>query len=129
MPISVPQTPGLTAHETISDRAKDEAVKSLRAIHDGKLYRKAHKTFEAYCRERWGMSNSHATPTHRPASVNAHFPHALYGRTRRDVERKKGNEATRQDGQDARRGCATWVGGTPALPLHHVGVFAYNTRL
>ena len=33
---------------------------ALAAIRDARLYRQTHDTFEDYCRERWGMSKSHA---------------------------------------------------------------------
>lgn len=37
-----------------------DIYRSLRAIHDEKLYRGQHGTFEDYCRERWQMSARHA---------------------------------------------------------------------
>ena len=33
---------------------------ALARIRDGRLYRESHKTFEAYCDERWGMSRPRA---------------------------------------------------------------------
>ena len=33
---------------------------ALREIHDSRLYRERHDTFEGYCRERWGMERAHA---------------------------------------------------------------------
>lgn len=33
---------------------------ALLEIRDGRLYRQTHSTFEDYCRERWGMSKTHA---------------------------------------------------------------------
>jgi len=33
---------------------------ALLAIRDARLYREQHATFEAYCRDRWGMSRIHA---------------------------------------------------------------------
>jgi hypothetical protein len=33
---------------------------ALLAIRDGKLYRAAHKTFESYCKARWGWERRHA---------------------------------------------------------------------
>ena len=33
---------------------------SLRLIRDSKLYRETHKTFQAYCRERWDFTRTHA---------------------------------------------------------------------
>lgn len=37
-----------------------EVGSALAAIRDGRLYQNTHATFEAYCRERWGMSRQHA---------------------------------------------------------------------
>ena len=37
-----------------------EVGNALRAIKDGRLYRATHKTFEAFCREEFGMSRAHA---------------------------------------------------------------------
>lgn len=34
---------------------------ALKAIRDGKLYRDSHKTFEDYCRERWGFTRANAS--------------------------------------------------------------------
>lgn len=34
---------------------------ALSVIRDSRLYRESHKTFEDYCRDRWGMSKSYAT--------------------------------------------------------------------
>jgi hypothetical protein len=34
--------------------------RALMEIRDGKLYRIEHKTFEAYCQERWSMTKQHA---------------------------------------------------------------------
>ncbi|HZL06083.1 MAG TPA: DNA N-6-adenine-methyltransferase [Coriobacteriia bacterium] len=37
-----------------------EVGQALLRIRDERLYRESHKTFEAYCRERWGMNRAHA---------------------------------------------------------------------
>jgi hypothetical protein len=37
-----------------------EVGNALREIRDSRLYRATHGTFEAYCRERWGISRPHA---------------------------------------------------------------------
>lgn len=37
-----------------------EVGQALLEIRDSRLYRETHRTFEAYCRERWAMSKSHA---------------------------------------------------------------------
>lgn len=37
-----------------------EAGDALRAIRDGRLYKETHKSFEAYCRDRWGWSRVRA---------------------------------------------------------------------
>jgi hypothetical protein len=40
---------------------------ALRAIRDARLYRESHKTFEAYCRDRWNYGRAHA---HRVISAS-----------------------------------------------------------
>ena len=37
-----------------------EVGTALMGIRDGKLYREQHKTFEAYCKERWGIERNYA---------------------------------------------------------------------
>lgn len=37
-----------------------EVGNALMEIREGKLYRETHGTFEAYCKEKWGMSKMHA---------------------------------------------------------------------
>lgn len=37
-----------------------EVGEALTGIRDGRLYRESHPTFEAYCRDRWGFSKTHA---------------------------------------------------------------------
>jgi hypothetical protein len=37
-----------------------ECLEALAAIHDGKLYKATHSTWELYCQERWGISRSAA---------------------------------------------------------------------
>jgi len=46
-----------------------EVGAALLEIRDIRLYRASHRTFEAYCRERWGMSRTHANRTIRAAEV------------------------------------------------------------
>lgn len=48
-----------------------EVGEALLRIRDGRLYRETHKTFEAYCRERWGMSKTHANRQIEAAEVGA----------------------------------------------------------
>ena len=37
-----------------------EVGEALARVRDGRLYRDQHGTFEAYCRDRWGLTDSHA---------------------------------------------------------------------
>ncbi len=37
-----------------------DVVTALLAIRDGRLYRDTYETFEAYCRDRWGVKRAHA---------------------------------------------------------------------
>ena len=39
-----------------------EVGKALDEIREQKLYRETHKTFEAYCQEKWGMARQTANP-------------------------------------------------------------------
>jgi regulator of replication initiation timing len=53
----------LAQHEAVINRnapAVFETAKALAAIRDFRLYRETHKTFEAYCSERWGITRHHA---------------------------------------------------------------------
>jgi hypothetical protein len=52
----------LTACEktiTANIRSFVKVGESLRAIRDRRLYRETHKTFEAYCRDRWDFTRTH----------------------------------------------------------------------
>ncbi|MEH3033324.1 MAG: hypothetical protein PGN07_04610 [Aeromicrobium erythreum] len=46
-----------------------EVGQALATIRDDRLYRSTHETFEAYCRERWGMDRRHANRTIEAAEV------------------------------------------------------------
>ena len=53
----------LQALEQIVERGKDtfiEVGKALAEIHERKLYKETHKTWEAYLKERWNFSRQHA---------------------------------------------------------------------
>jgi len=53
----------LDKHEAVINRGLKtfaDVGNALLAIRDGRLYREQHATFEAYCRERWGMKRAHA---------------------------------------------------------------------
>jgi len=46
-----------------------EVGNALLAIRDGRLYRSEHGTFDAYCKDRWGMSKTHANRLVESAKV------------------------------------------------------------
>jgi hypothetical protein len=46
---------------------------ALLRIRDGRLYRATHDTFEAYCRDRWGMTARHADRTIQAAAIVESF--------------------------------------------------------
>lgn len=46
-----------------------EVGSALMRIRDGRLYKESHDTFEAYCKERWGMSPRHANRLVESADV------------------------------------------------------------
>lgn len=50
----------LRVKESAIERGANEVAKALAAIRDERLYRADYSTFEAYCRERWGMTRQHA---------------------------------------------------------------------
>ena len=55
--------PTLAECEQVIERGRQtfiEVGNALAAIRDGRLYTATHRSFEAYCRERWGMSRTHA---------------------------------------------------------------------
>jgi hypothetical protein len=61
--MTVPETVALEKYERIITRGLRtfyEVGNALMVIRDEKLYRASHDTFEAYCRDRWGMSDRHA---------------------------------------------------------------------
>lgn len=47
-----------------------EAGDALRTIRDAKLYKETHRSFEAYCRERWGWSRSYVHRTIEAGAVH-----------------------------------------------------------
>lgn len=51
-----------------------EVGNALMRIRDSRLYRGTHETFEAYCAERWGMSDIHARRLVNAASVVETIP-------------------------------------------------------
>jgi hypothetical protein len=62
-PLTPEESAALADHEAALDRHRRsfrEAGEALRDIRDRRLYRETHPTFEAYCRERWGMSGTQA---------------------------------------------------------------------
>lgn len=46
-----------------------EVGHALQGIRDGRLYRETHKTFEAYCRERWSIARNYANKLIASAAV------------------------------------------------------------
>ena len=46
---------------------------ALMEIRDGKLYRDKHKTFDAYCRQRWDFSKTHANRQIQASSCEQHL--------------------------------------------------------
>lgn len=55
--------PTLAECEAVIERGRQtfiEVGNALAAIRDGRLYQATHPNFDAYCRERWGMTRRHA---------------------------------------------------------------------
>ena len=66
------ETTNLTYYETVINRGLKtfaEVGNALMVIRDARLYRDGHKTFEGYCKERWGMSKPYATQVIGAAKV------------------------------------------------------------
>ena len=62
-PLTTQEQRDLQQHEHIITQGLDtftEVGQALLDIRDRRLYRGAHKTFEAYCREKWGFTKSRA---------------------------------------------------------------------
>lgn len=71
-PLSLPEQADLATHEATIERGLTtfyEVGAALLAVRDRRLYRATHGTFEAYCRERWGMSKPQATRLIQAAEV------------------------------------------------------------
>ncbi len=65
-PLAPDERSRLTELEQIVEEGFEAFVvvgRALLEIRDSRLYRETHTTFEAYCRERWGMSARHANRT------------------------------------------------------------------
>lgn len=50
----------ITSARVTIDKASAGVGRALREIRDGRLYKATHKSFAAYCHERWDLSRSHA---------------------------------------------------------------------
>ena len=68
-----------TCEETIERGLKTfhEVGAALLKIRDGRLYRHKHKTFEQYCRDRWGFTRMRASQLIASASVCENVNHGL----------------------------------------------------
>lgn len=51
-----------------------EVGAALLVVRDKRLYRKSHRTFEEYCRERWGMANSTRHCRDRCSHISGIYP-------------------------------------------------------
>jgi hypothetical protein len=72
--LSAAERDTLSGHEAVIQRGLAtffEVGEALAAIRDSRLYRAEHGTFEAYCRERWGMARSRAYQFIEAAAVVA----------------------------------------------------------
>lgn len=61
--LALAETKALAECEAVIERGRETFIavgQALLRIRDERLYRAAHKTFEDYCRDRWGWSRSHA---------------------------------------------------------------------
>jgi hypothetical protein len=70
----------LKAHEGVIERGLNtfiEVGNALFAIREERLYRESHKTFEAYCQERWGKTRDWAYRLIRSAEAASDVEHVL----------------------------------------------------
>lgn len=58
-PLTNTERTELATQETVIERGAEQVAAALTTIRDRRLYRETHPTFEAYCRDRWGMSHRH----------------------------------------------------------------------
>jgi hypothetical protein len=71
-PLTATEAAKLAEHESIIDRHIQEFYQvgnALLEIRDGHLYRSTHDRFDDYCRQRWGMSKTHANRLVQSAEV------------------------------------------------------------
>ena len=64
MDLTIPEKQKLQQLESVIERGMKSFCAvglALLEIRDGRLYRDSHRTFDDYCRERWGMSKPRAT--------------------------------------------------------------------
>lgn len=66
-------------------RTFEDVGNALATIREKKLYRAAHPTFEAYCKERWGFTSSRARQLVAAAEVVKEFPQVTNERQARVV--------------------------------------------
>lgn len=69
-PLSEDEATRLRIKENAIERGADEVARALAVIRDERLYRAEYSTFEAYCRERWGMTYRRANQQIAAAEVN-----------------------------------------------------------
>lgn len=67
--LSTTEAARLAELEDIVDRGFTSGLTAMAAIHDERLYRATHKTFEAYARDRWNIGRSRAYQGLDAASV------------------------------------------------------------
>jgi hypothetical protein len=83
-----PELTTLDSCEAVIERGLATFVEvgtALLAIRDGKLYRKTHKTFEAYCRERWGFTDRRGRQLMDAAQVGTLVPNIPSERVAREL--------------------------------------------
>jgi hypothetical protein len=74
----------LASHETTIERGLKsfrEVGNALMAIRDGHLYRQTHKTFQDYCKDRWGLERRRAYQLIDAATVVENVNRGTHGET------------------------------------------------
>jgi hypothetical protein len=117
--LSKQQTSDLRACEQVIEKGIGTfriVGKALAKIRDDRLYKSTHKSFEAYCSERWDFGRSYAARLIQAAGVPEVLPNGntieTEGAARKYLqEQRESNEAVTDDNQDADGGAVRVTDG------------------
>lgn len=110
----------LDRHEhTISENLEgfQKVGHALAAIRDAKLYRESHRTFEAYCKERWSFTKSRANQLIHASTVVAQLTAAPSENGNNCCQIQPTNEAQVRELAKAEDPAAVWLKVVDTAPL------------